>query len=178
MKQLWKKYVLFLIPSILLIALDQWTKWLAVEKLKGKMPFTVLKDVFEFYYHENRGAAFGVLQEKRIFFIIITIVVVAVILYLYARIPENKHYLPLRCVAILIFSGALGNFIDRFFNGYVVDFLYFKLIDFPIFNVADCYVTIASVSLLILFLFYYKEEELDFLFSFSNSKKRMKIGRN
>ena len=53
--------------------------------------------------------------------------------------------------------------IDRLANGYVVDFLYFKLIDFPIFNVADCYVVVSTISLLLLFFFYYKEEELEFL---------------
>lgn len=60
-------------------------------------------------------------------------------------------------------AGALGNFIDRTLQGYVIDFFYFKWINFPIFNVADIYVTTAVILLLVLVLFYYKEEELDFI---------------
>ena len=61
---------------------------------------------------------------------------------------------------MLICSGAIGNMIDRVSRGYVVDFFYFKLINFPIFNVADCYVTVAAFLLIVLIFFYYKEEEL------------------
>ena len=60
-------------------------------------------------------------------------------------------------------AGAIGNMIDRAVRGYVVDFFYFRLIDFPIFNVADIYVTVTMILLLILILFYYKEEDLEFL---------------
>ena len=63
-----------------------------------------------------------------------------------------------------IAAGAAGNLIDRVSQGYVVDFLYFKLIDFPIFNVADCYVTVATAILMVLFLWYYKDEEFEMLF--------------
>ena len=65
--------------------------------------------------------------------------------------------------AVLLAAGALGNLIDRMRYSYVVDFLYFKLIDFPVFNVADCYVTVGAVLLAVLILFVYKEEELGFL---------------
>ena len=60
----------------------------------------------------------------------------------------------------MICSGALGNFIDRIAHRYVVDFFYFELIDFPVFNVADIYVTVSAVLLILLILFYYKEDEL------------------
>ena len=63
---------------------------------------------------------------------------------------------------VLIFAGAIGNFIDRIRQGFVVDFLYFELIDFPIFNVADIYVTVGCILLILLLLFYYKDEELNF----------------
>ena len=66
-------------------------------------------------------------------------------------------------IAVCILAGAWGNMIDRLRYAYVVDFFYFKLIDFPIFNVADIYVTTAVILLLVLVLFYYKEEELDFI---------------
>ena len=66
-------------------------------------------------------------------------------------------------ICIGIISGALGNFIDRFINGYVVDFFYFKLINFPIFNVADIYVTVSAAVLIVLGVFYYKEDDYKFL---------------
>ena len=69
----------------------------------------------------------------------------------------------MRLVAVFLAAGAVGNLIDRMRYSYVVDFLYFKLIDFPVFNVADCYVTVGAVLLAVLILFVYKEEELGFL---------------
>ena len=74
-----------------------------------------------------------------------------------------KRFLPLEYNTILLIAGAIGNFIDRIKNNYVVDFLYFELIDFPIFNIADCYVVIATILFALLILFYYKDEELEFL---------------
>ena len=76
----------------------------------------------------------------------------------------TKKLLPLRICAVFIFSGAIGNFIDRLKLGYVVDFFYFKLIDFPVFNVADIYVTVAAFAMIILGLFYYKEEDYNKIF--------------
>ena len=74
----------------------------------------------------------------------------------------GKRYFPMQCTIVLIAAGAVGNLIDRLLHGYVVDFFYFKLIDFPIFNVADCYVVIAAFFAVVLIGFYYKEEELTF----------------
>ena len=76
----------------------------------------------------------------------------------------EKKFLPLRICAVLIMAGAYGNCIDRIRYGYVVDFFYFKLIDFPIFNVADIYVTVSVAAVIILLFFYYKEEDLDRVF--------------
>ena len=77
----------------------------------------------------------------------------------FRRIPNERHYFPLNLIAVLFFAGAIGNFIDRLRFGYVVDFFYFCLIDFPIFNMADIYVVIAACLLIILGLFYYKDED-------------------
>lgn len=71
----------------------------------------------------------------------------------------------MRFIIVLLVSGAIGNFIDRCLNNYVIDFFYFKLIDFPVFNVADIYVTVAAILLILLFCFYYKEEDIDMLLS-------------
>lgn len=161
------------ISGILLIALDQITKYLAVTHLKNTQPFSIISGVFELSYLENRGAAFGILQGKKMFFIIITIVALVVLFYLYIKIPEEKRYFLIRLIIVLLISGAIGNFIDRCVNDYVVDFFYFRLIDFPIFNVADIYVTIGVLLMILLSCFYYKEEDFDIIFStFSLRKKK------
>lgn len=147
----------------LLTGLDQWTKKLVVDNLKGHEPLVIWDGVFEFFYSENRGAAFGILQGKHGFFFLVAAVVFAAVIYAMWRLPETKRYLPLKVCLTLIAAGAAGNFIDRAVQGYVVDFLYFKLIDFPIFNVADCYVTVATAVLLFLLLVFYSDEELDML---------------
>ena len=145
------------------IGLDQWTKLLAVRHLMGQKPYSVWNSVFELYYSENRGAAFGMLQGKQFFFLLIAVMVLGCAVYSISRMPATKKYIPLHLVAMFLSAGAVGNMVDRFTRGYVVDFLYFKLIDFPIFNVADCYVTVSMFIFLLLFLFYYKEEDLQCL---------------
>lgn len=150
-----------LLSFFALLFLDQVTKKIAVLHLKDQEPVVLVKNVFQLFYLENRGAAFGILQGKRSVFIVITVIVLIALAYCYFRIPYTKKYLRLRAVLVLIAAGAVGNFIDRTFQGYVVDFFYFNLIDFPIFNVADIYVTCAAVFLVLLILFGYKEQDWD-----------------
>ena len=157
-----------ILSTALLVILDQYTKILAVKHLKGQMDIPIIKDIFELSYVENRGAAFGMMQNKQIFFIITTLFVVAAILWIFHTMPIEKKFLPVRIILVFIVAGAIGNFIDRVSQGFVVDFLYFKLIDFPVFNVADIYVTCAVFVMIFLVLFFYKEEDIDRL---------MKVGR-
>lgn len=152
-----------IIGFFLSIGLDQWTKQLVVKYLMNRPACVILDGVFEFYYSENRGAAFGILQGKQTFFLFISLAVLSVVIFAVSRMPASKKYLPLHLIAMFLSAGAAGNMIDRFSKGYVVDFLYFKLINFPIFNVADCYVTVSMFVFLLLCLFYYKEEDLSFL---------------
>lgn len=157
-----KKYFA-LLWIFVLVFIDQVTKFLAKTHLMNKKPITIIENVFELQYLENTGAAFGMLQNQILLFVIITIVTVIVMLYIYGKIPYEKHFTPLRYILIFIMAGAIGNCIDRVVNRYVIDFLYFKLIDFPIFNIADCYVSVSGVLLVLLLLFYYKEEDFTFL---------------
>lgn len=143
----------------LLTLFDQLTKQLAVIRLRGQQPVTIIRDVFELYYLENHGAAFGILQGKRTVFILITVVVLIAIVYVYARLPFTRKYRAIRIFLTLISAGAVGNFIDRVSQNYVVDFFYFVLIDFPIFNMADIYVTCATVLLIIVLLFRFKDDD-------------------
>lgn len=157
-----RKGVIGLIISFVLIIIDQLTKNFAVAHLKNQEPIVLWDGVFELRYLENRGAAFGILQNQRTFFLILTILLLVVIAYIYfKRIPNESRFRWLDIIAILFFAGAIGNFIDRLVQDYVVDFFYFRLINFPIFNVADIYVTVAAVCLIILGLFYYKEEDFE-----------------
>lgn len=162
-KQQRNSFLFLFISSILLVVFDQWTKQLAVSYLKGKEPIVLIKGVFELLYLENKGAAFGLFQNHRIIFLCTTVVIMAAVLYVYWKIPKNKHFFPLQVIGIGIFSGAVGNMIDRSLHGYVVDFLYFSLIDFPVFNVADIYVTVSTAFLVVFLIFYYKEEDFSFL---------------
>lgn len=173
MKQKTRQIMGFLIGVALAIGLDQWTKYLVSASLKGKSPLVLWNNVFELQYLENRGAAFGMLQGKQIFFFLVAAVVLIAAVYLLWRMPVGKRYLPLLVCLCLIVSGAVGNMIDRVRLGYVVDFFYFKLIDFPIFNVADCYVTVATALVVILIMFRYKEEELG-VFAFHRDQASQK----
>ena len=154
------------------VFLDQFTKYLAANHLK-EQSIPIIEGVFRLQYLENRGAAFGLLQNQQLFFLLVGIITLVLIAYLYVRIPHTKRFLPLRICMVSIVAGAVGNTIDRIRLEYVIDFLYFELIDFPIFNVADIYATVATFGLIILFLFYYKEEDLDVVFDlFSRNRKR------
>ena len=154
-------YYIFAISGVILgIWLDQYTKGLAVAKLKGQGAHVLIKDVFSLHYLENKGAAFGLFQNQKIFFVISTVLVLTAVIYCIIRIPKHQRFRPLLIIGPCIITGAVGNFIDRIRLGYVIDFFYFELIDFPIFNVADIFVTVSFVVLLILVMFYYKEEDL------------------
>lgn len=167
----WKRAVFAAIFFIFLILLDQWTKALAIAHLKDQEPFVIIPGVFQLRYLENRGAAFGMLQGRQTFFTVIAVFALIVIAYAYFKLPWKKRFHPLRAVGLMIAGGAVGNLIDRVVLGYVVDFFYFELIDFPIFNVADIYVTVATIALALLILFYYRENELDSLFPSKKEKK-------
>ncbi|HIZ38450.1 MAG TPA: signal peptidase II [Candidatus Anaerobutyricum stercoris] len=160
-----KQGIKALIGCLLLVVLDQFTKVLALQNLKGQEPITIIPDVFQLLYVENRGAAFGILQNKQWVFLIITAIVLAALIWALPRMSRERHFLPLRLCLCFIGAGAVGNMIDRIFRGYVVDFFYFKLIDFPVFNVADIYVTTSAIVLIFLIVFLYKEEDFDRLFS-------------
>lgn len=151
------------IMILILIGIDQFTKHLAVLHLKDKPAYSIIDGVFELNYLENRGAAFGMLQNQKGFFILISCIVLIAICYILIKMPEDKKYNIMHILLVLIASGAIGNMIDRIRLEYVVDFFYFVLINFPIFNMADIYVSIACVLLAIVMLFVYKEEDLDFL---------------
>ena len=168
-----KKLLIFLdlLGICALVAIDQYTKYLAVIHLKDKPAFIIFNGVLELNYLENKGAAFGMLQNQKAFFIFVAIVVLGVICYVLFKMPDHRKYRILHLLLSLITAGAIGNMIDRIRFNYVVDFIYFVLINFPIFNVADMYVTISTAALVIMLLFVYKENDLSFI-SFKSKRYR------
>lgn len=177
----------------LLVAIDQITKFLAAAFLKNGEPLSLIDNVFELHYLENQSAAFGVdliliiqkifrfsyfvehsdvfLQVKMFLFVILTIAVVILLYALYLRIPKERRFRYIDWILIAFIAGAIGNLIDRAIHHYVIDFFYFKLIDFPIFNVADIYVTVSAFFIIVLGLFYYKEADFERIFPSKEKKK-------
>ncbi len=174
MFNLTRKKIFFLIGDLvlvaLLVALDRFSKFLAVKSLKEKPAIPIIRGVLELNYLENRGAAFGMLQGQKVFLILIACLIMCIITYVLLKLPEEKKYTVLHILLVMLFAGAIGNMIDRLFYDYVVDFIYFVVIHFPIFNVADIYVTVSTFVMVILFLFFYKENDFSFL-SFRQQKK-------
>ena len=156
-----KQVVWFVLSVGGLVAIDQLVKLWTLQHLKGQRAIPIWPNVFELAYVENRGAAFGLFQNQRVFFFASVILITIIVVLFYYRAPMEQRYFPLRICAVCIMAGAWGNCIDRIRLNYVVDFFYFKLIDFPIFNVADIYVTVSTIVLAILICFYYKEEDFE-----------------
>ena len=145
------------------VILDQWTKMLAVRDLMPIRSTVLLDGILGLRYVENTGAAFGMLKGQRWFFIILsTAAIIAISIYL---VKCRKTVPPLLGISLaMIVGGGIGNQIDRIANGYVVDFLEFLFMDFAIFNVADCFVTVGAFLVIFDLLFidrHYLLEETD-----------------
>ena len=140
-------YILIIIAGIVL---DRITKIYAVKHFISN-PHS--GSLINLTYLENRGAAFGILQDKRILFVILTLAIVLYLLY-YFITNLKSNPLILNIAFSLIISGALGNFYDRLFQGYVVDFIEFAFVDFPVFNIVDILVTVGCGLLIIYILFH------------------------
>ncbi|MDO5336929.1 MAG: signal peptidase II [Eubacteriales bacterium] len=149
---------------LLLTLLDQASKLWAAKRLRGREDISVIQGVFRLSYLENRGAAFGILQNQLWIFLLFSVLLLGTVVYLFIRMPHTGNYLPLHLAAAVLAAGGIGNTLDRLFRGYVVDFLYFSLIDFPVFNVADIYVVLSILSICLLVFFYYPDENFEFLF--------------
>lgn len=156
-------FIQLFVAVALLTGFDQLTKLLAVKNLKGKADIPLIPDVLYFQYLENRGAAFGIFQDRKIFLVLLTSLILVGVCYVLWKIPADKKYIYLKLLCFLITAGGIGNLIDRVRLDYVIDFIYFAPIDFPIFNVADIYVSVGMVFLFTVVLFYYKDEDFEFL---------------
>lgn len=165
-----KSLVLAVISIMVLCFIDQLTKYLIMTNLELGESISIIDGVFQLRYIRNDGAAWSILEGKQIVFIILTPIVIFFLVKMYVQLPNEKKYSPVRVITVFLISGAIGNLIDRIwygkelFKGSVVDFLDFCLINFPVFNVADIYVSVSVTVLLILMIFKYKEEDFEIIY--------------
>lgn len=161
----WKLLLIDMAIMAVFLALDQFTKYLAITRLKGNRPFVLIDGVLEFQYLENRGIAFSLFQNQKIFILVMGFIVMAVLLFCLFQIPDTKKFRIVHVLLAALLAGALGNIIDRIRFDYVVDFISFVLIHYPVFNVADCFIVVSAILLFLLFMFVYKEEDLKWMSS-------------
>ncbi len=153
-------YIYYLV-AVIIVALDQWTKWLVVNNMELGERIPLLDPTFALLSHRNRGAAWGMLEGQIWLFSIVTVIVIAGILYYFHKEAKGKPLFQLSLMIIL--GGAIGNFIDRLYLGEVVDFIDVLIpiinYDFPIFNIADAALTIGVVMVMIVLFLEEKREK-------------------
>jgi len=149
-KKICQNYAILLGVTIILVLIDQLVKSWTVKTLSDGTEIDIVRGVFSLFYVENRGAAFGIFQGKSILLGIVSILAAFFLFVVYQNIRKRRGSFWLRVVFILVISGALGNQIDRFVRGFVVDTFNFYLINFPVFNVADSYVVVGGILAVLL----------------------------
>ena len=146
--------------ALLIIAADQFTKWLVLQNMELGERIPVIEPYLAWLSHRNRGAAWGMLEGQMWLFGIITVGVIIAILYYFHKHAQGQPLFQMSLMIIL--GGAIGNFIDRMLRGEVVDFVDVLIpginYHFPIFNIADAALTI-GVILMIIFVIYDEKQE-------------------
>lgn len=149
--------IFWCVLSFLLVGLDRLTKFLTVKNFDLGESITIIPNLLDFTYVKNTGAAFSILENATwVLSIISVIFCILIAVYFFVKKPKSRL---LKSALVLIFSGALGNAIDRVFLGYVIDFIQTTFISFPVFNVADIAITVGAVLLIIYELFFNPEAE-------------------
>jgi len=148
-------YIIYGFIALILLTIDRLTKLAITTNIIEGDKITIINGFFNITNVKNEGAAFSILQGKQVLFYVITIIALAFFIYLFIKAKNNTLE---RVSCTLMFAGALGNFIDRLMNGYVVDFLDFIILgwDFPVFNFADICLTIGAFLLIISLIREYK----------------------
>lgn len=150
-----KQALIYLLVVLLLILLDQVSKAHTVRYI-GNQTIDLIPNVLALTYVKNTGAVWGIGQGQTWLFALMTPLCIGLLIFLYIKTPRDKKFRLIRIDIAVIIAGAVGNLIDRLFNGYVVDMIYFKLIDFPVFNIADSYITV-GVIVLVGFILFWKD---------------------
>ena len=139
------KYIIIFSTSFFIVLIDQLAKVLIKTNFQLNQSISLIKNIFHLTYINNFGAGFGILQHQKWILIFISIIVIGIIFYYLDNIKEKE--LLLQILVGFILGGTIGNLIDRLFYGYVIDFLDFRI--WPIFNLADSFVTIGVIGLII-----------------------------
>lgn len=136
---------MYFLIFVCIAIIDQFTKYIVIKNIQYSYELEVVKDFFYLTHVRNKGAAWGILQNYRIFFLVITGVVVFCMLYFMTN--EKNSYA--KVMYAIIIGGAIGNFIDRLFRGYVIDFFDFYIgsYHFPTFNIADIFITLGAIMI-------------------------------
>lgn len=148
-----------LLLSLFIIITDQTAKAAAVKHLMDQRPVEVVNNFIELHFVKNYGAAFGILQNQRWFLIIITSVVISGMIFFMIKNNNRLTFIAKTSIAMLV-GGAVGNLIDRWRLGYVVDFIKIdlKIYNFPVFNIADVFI-VAGTALLVITVVFDKLEQ-------------------
>lgn len=162
-KKIAGSYLLAILSFVLLVLIDQLSKYYITTSMRLHDAIAVVDNVLEIHYIQNRGAAWGLLENQQILFCCCAIIACLFGWIFYIKCVNANRLKALRICIVMILAGAVGNLIDRIRFQYVIDFIYFKLIDFPVFNIADCYVTVGFAITIILILFIYKDDDLEVL---------------
>ncbi len=149
---------LYIIAALVMIVLDQVVKYWALTSLQAQHTIPLIENVFHLTYVENRGAAFSLLAQfdSRWIFVALS-VIITIVIFIVLRIDYIQTALG-RWSLVLVAAGALGNAIDRVIHGFVVDLFDFRLIHFPVFNVADIFICVGGVLFVIYFMFQHKDK--------------------
>ena len=138
--------ILFYLISVVIVLLDQLTKWLVVQNLGLGDTIPLIDGALHFTYVRNTGAAFGMMKDSRWVFMVVSSLAIVALVVLIARYAKEDKFTTITLAMIL--GGGVGNMIDRVRLGYVVDFVDFRLINFAVFNVADSFVTVGACLLI------------------------------
>lgn len=143
---------LHIIIGLVVIIIDQITKFITMSNLKEFQSVTIIKDFFNFTYVKNTGAAWGMLNKSTLLLTLFSVIIVVLFMYMYKTYKNNS----IRLLLAVIIAGAIGNLIDRIRLGFVVDFFDFNLLGyrFPVFNIADIAISLGTICLLLVLLFY------------------------
>ena len=144
----------YIIVAIVVWLIDIITKISAVKVLMPISSVEVIKNILSFTYVEIRGIAFGMFAGRRVFFIIVSVIILAAVVFVVVKTPKLSRSAFLKLGGALVISGAVGNLTDRIIKGFVVDFIEVRFIDFPVFNIADIAVCVGAAMLIIHFLFF------------------------
>lgn len=166
-----KIHAIHFITFVTLVFLDQITKYFSRTAFANGGSKDIIPDVLSLCFHKNTGAAWSIMSGKTGFLTIFTIILIVLLIYIYLKTPIKPRLTTFKLMMIFLLSGAVGNLIDRVILGYVTDFIYFEIINFPVFNIADCYITVTAILFLIMTFCYFKDNDFDFIPFLASNKK-------